>query len=216
MRNLTCIHMEDLKGKYIRWSEECVWQLFGTTLTIIKTLESSFTGDKSSCVRLNETGRDIWDLCDGTKTFDVIVDQLLQEYKGESEKIRENVEKTISTLKEQGFLTYEEALKKYDMPEILSEKVLPQKYPIWDDNVIWDEVEGHIVAMNNQTGLIFEVPDEAEDMWKLCDGKKKVDEILSILKEKGTINEEMPAFMFNLLFKRFIKLGLLSLRDEPT
>lgn len=202
--------MEYLKREYIRWSVDCVWQPVGTILVVLKTAESSPpTEDKSSSVTLNETGRAIWELCDGTKTFDVIVDHLLKEYKGDPEQIRESVEETISALKEQGFLTYEETPKEYD---ILN--VSPQKYPIWHDNVIWNEEKGHIVAMDNQTGRVFPVPDEAADMWKLCDGKKTVNEILSILKGKGEINEEMSAYNYKLLFKQLIKLELLSLRDE--
>jgi hypothetical protein len=202
--------MEYLKKKYIRWSEDCVWQPMGTILVILKTSESGpSTEDKSPSVTLNETGRAIWELCDGTKTFDVIVGHLLKEYKGDPEQIRKSVEETISALKEQGFLTYEETPKKYGILNVPF-----QKYPIWHDNVIWNEEKGHIVAMNNQTGRVFPVPDEAADMWKLCDGKKTVNEILSVLKEKGAINEEMSAYKFKLLFKQLIKLELLSLKDE--
>lgn len=204
--------MEDVKGEYIRWSEDCVWQSIGTILIAIKTSGSElFTEDKSSSVTLNETGRAIWNLCDGTKTLDVIIDHLLEEYEGDPEQIRENVEKTLQTLKEQGFLTYEETPEEYDIF-----KISPHTYPIWDENVTWNETEGHVVAMNNQTGRIVPVPDEAGDMWKLCDGKKTVDEILSILREKGAITEEMPAVKFKLLFKQLVKLELLALKDEPT
>lgn len=203
--------MEDVKGEYIRWSENCVWQPIGSVLAVLKVSESGPSAeDKSSSVNLNETGRAIWELCDGTKTLDIIVDQLLEEYEGDPEQIRENVEETISALKEQGFLTYEETPKEYDIL-----RVPPQKYLVWHDNVIWNEEKDHVVAMDNQTGRAFPVPDEAKEMWKLCNGKKTVGEILSVLNEKGAITEETPAYKFKLLLKQLIKLELLSLRDEP-
>ena len=204
--------MEDVKGKYIRWSEDCVWQPIGAVMAVIKTSGfGSSNEDNIQRVTLNETGRAIWELCDGTRTLDIIFDQLLKEYEGDPEQIRENVRETISALKEQHFLTYEETPRKYDMLEVPS-----QEYVAWGDNVIWNEEENHVVAMNNQTGRVFPIPDEAGDMWRFCDGRKTVNEILSILREKGLITEKMPAVEFKLLFKQFVKLELLSLRNEPT
>ena len=204
--------MEDVKEKYICWSEDCVWQPVGAVMAVLKTSESGpSTEDRSPRVTLNETGRAIWELCDGTRTLDTIFDQLLEEYEGDPEQIRENVRKTISALKEQNFLKYGETPRKHDILEVPS-----HKYLVWDDDVIWNEVENHVVAMNNQTGLVFPVPDEAKEMWKLCDGKKTVSEILSILREKEVITEKMPAVEFKLLLKQLVKLGFLSLRNEPT
>jgi hypothetical protein len=58
--------------------------------------------------------------------------------------------------------------------------ILPHMYVIWNENIIWDEVEGHMIAMDNYTGKALTIPDEAREMWKLCSGEKSVGEILSI------------------------------------
>ncbi|MBU7027324.1 MAG: PqqD family protein [Theionarchaea archaeon] len=207
--------MEDLKGKYIRWSDDCVWQSFGDSISILRILPPEQglipEEEKSPGVRLSTGGKDIWGLCDGTRTIETIVCELAEEYEGDPEEMGENVKEVISTLKEKEFLTYEETPRKYD--EI---KILHQKYMIWEDNTIWNEVEGQVLALHNETGLTYEFTPESGELWKLCDGKRTVTDILSILEEKGIINENMSASGFILLMKRFVKSGLLVMKDAPT
>jgi hypothetical protein len=205
------ILMEDLKGRYIRWSDACVWQSFGTSLAILRVSlpDSQPLQEAEQGIKLNTTAKDIWNLCDGTRTFEDIITQLLEEYQGEPERIQENVERIISMLKKQGFLTCEDAPRFYALCEIS-----PQKYSIWNDSIIWDEVEGQVVAMNNTTGMALPIPDEASGMWKACDGKKQVEDILSSLKSEGLITEKMPLARFKLLLKQWIKLGFITLKDE--
>lgn len=206
--------MEDPTKKYIRWSEACVWQPLGGSLTILKVTRAEPglipVEEKSPGVRLNEVGRDIWDLCDGTRSFEDIVDQLLEEYEGEPGKIRENIRKVISDLREKEFLTYEDEIKDYDVVE-----VPPQKYLIWDDNVLWNEMEGQIIAMNNETGMSLELPKELGEIWKLCDGTRSAKEIIFVLKEKGIFNEGELSGGFYLLFKQLVKLQMITVADRP-
>jgi hypothetical protein len=206
--------MEPIGKMYIRWSEDCVWHSSGNSITIAK-FPNPQPGliqeeEKILGMKLNEVGRDIWDLCDGTRTLDGIVNQLLKEYEGDPVKIREGVEKTILNLEEKRFLTYEETVKEYEQIELS-----PQEYLAWNDNTIWNEVEGHVVIMNNITGMSFDFPEELGESWKLCDGTKSVKEIFTTLEEEGIINEGVPASGFYLLFKQLIKLGHLTLRREP-
>jgi len=212
----TCfISMEDSTEKYIRWSENCVWQTFGDTVTILdlsQALEPSLipTEEKKAGIRLNPVGKDVWDLCDGTRTLKGIINQLFEEYEGDPEKIRKDVEGLISNLKERGLLTYEDTPKEYKIIEVPSEK-----YLVWHDNVLWNEVEGQVIAMNNETGMSFEFTPELGEIWKLCDGKNPVRKIFAALEEKGIINEKQPSSAFRLLFKQFLMLGMVALRDEP-
>lgn len=113
-------------------------------------------------------------------------------------------------MEEKRFLTYEETVKEYGKIELS-----PQEYLAWNDNTIWNEVEGHVVIMNNETGMSFDFPEELGESWKLCDGTKSVKEIFTTLEEEGIINEGVPASGFYLLFKQLIKLGHLTLRREP-
>ncbi len=214
MCDLACIHMEDPQGKYIRWSENCVWQSFGDRVNIVKVTQPQPglipLEEKNLGVRLNPIGKDVWDLCDGTRSFEDIISCLLEEYEGDPEKIRKDTENLIATLNEREFLTYEDTPRAYNVIEVLSEK-----YLVWDDNVLWNEVEGQVIAMNNETGMSMEFPQELGEIWKLCDGKKAVKELFSSLEEKGIINEEQPSSGFSLLFKQFLKLRMLTLKDEP-
>ena len=204
--------MEDLKGRYIRWSEACVWQPFGTSLAILRVPlpDSPPLQKDEQGLKLNTTAKDIWNLCDGTRTFEGIITQLLKEYQGEPERIRENAEKIVSMLLEQGFLTSEDAPRFYAVCEIS-----PHKFAIWSNNVIWNEVENQVVALNNSTGMALPIPDEASGMWKACNGKNPVEDILSTLKSEGLITEKMPLAKFKLLLKQWIKLGFITLKDEP-
>lgn len=206
------VFMEDLKGQYIRWSDNCVWQRFGMSLAILRVSETSpgSIPEKNQGIQLNEAGRDIWDLCDGTRTLESIINQVLQEYEGDPERIRKNVEETVSMLKDKGFITYEKTLHPYTVCEIS-----PQHSVIWDESVLWNEEEGHVVAMNNYTGIVLPLPDEAGELWKLCNGKKSVGEIFSLLKSKGIINKEMPSARFTLLLKQWIKLGMITVGNAP-
>lgn len=214
MCSSVCIDMKGPTEKYIRWSEHCVWHFFSGSLTILKLsrIESGLIPEeeKSTEMRLNPEGKDLWDLCDGTRTINDIVKQLLEEYEGEPDEIRNDVQKTISNLKEKEFLTYEESIKEYDVAE-----VPPEKYVMWDDNVLWKEVEGQVIAMNNETGLSFEFPSESGEVWKLCDGTRSAGEIISVLEGKGLVNEDAPSGEFYLLFKQLVKLGMVTLRDAP-
>lgn len=206
--------MEGPAEKYIRWSEHCVWHSFGGSLTILR-LSRTEPGlipedEKSAGMRLNSVGKDLWNLCDGTRTLDDIVEQLLEEYEGEPEEIRNDVQKVISNLKEKEFLTYEEEIKDYDVVE-----VPPRKYVMWDDDVLWNEVEGQVIAMNNKTGISLEFPTELSEVWKLCDGTRSAGEIISVLEEKGLVNEDAPSGGFYLLLKQLVKLGMVTVRDAP-
>ncbi|MBU6998500.1 MAG: PqqD family protein [Theionarchaea archaeon] len=203
--------MEDLKGRYVRWSEACVWQPFGTSLAILRVLApDSSPSQESEGIKLNATGKDVWDLCDGTRTVDDIVAQLLEEYQGEPERIQESVETIVLMLQERGFLTCEST------PHLYSVREIPlQDYACWNDTIIWNEVEGQVVAMNNSTGVALPIPTEAAEMWKLCNGKTAVEDIFSILKSKGLITQKMPLAKFKLLLKQWIKLNFIILKDEP-
>lgn len=206
--------MEEFTGKYICWSNDCVWQSFGATMCILRVSDPEPglipVEEKSPGVTLSTGGKDIWELCDGTRTVETIINQLLEEYEGEPEEIRENVKDVILTLVEKKFVTLEEKPKKGD--EI---KILPQQYVVWQDNVIWNEVEGQVLAMDNETGTSFEFTVESGELWKLCDGRKSIKEMLSILEERGIINEDMPASSYILLVKRFVKFGMLLVKDTP-
>ena len=194
------------------WSEACVWQSFDSTVVIAKVSESepeSIFSRTGSQIQLNEVGMDIWYLCDGTNTLKDIVDHLAQKYK-DTKEARKAAEEAVSTLKELEFITYEETPKECEPIEIS-----PEHYLVWDDNVYWNELEGRVVAMHNLTGTTFTFSDTTSKAWKLCDGKNPVADILSLLKEKGMVNQESPSEEFILLFKQFIKLGMLSLLDNP-
>jgi len=204
--------MRTCEGKYIRWSEDCVWQSFGDAVTILRVSPPEQglipEEEKSPGVRLTAGGKDIWELCDGTRTLETIVHQLKEEYEGDPEKIWKNVETVISDLKEKEFLTYEET------PTLCEEMmILPHHIITWDDNVIWNEVEGQVLVLDNETGTTYEFTPESGEMWKLCDGSRSVRDVLSILEGQGVINEDMSASSFVLLMKRFIKSGLLMVRD---
>jgi hypothetical protein len=203
--------MENSEGKYIRWSEDCVWNPVGDTLAVVKVpppdIGCVITEEVISGIVLNSIGRDIWDLCNGTRTFEDIVSQLLAEYKGDTEKIRDDIQTTVSQLKEESFLTYEDTSKAYNPV------TLPlQGYPVWGDNVIWNEIEGKIMAINDDTGVPFELKDEMGELWKLCDGSITIGEIMTRLEEKGTINEDMPPGGFTLFLKQWLALGLLTVK----
>lgn len=199
--------------KYIRWSESCVWQPIGDTLAIVKVPppESGFGfgDDMVPGMMLNVVGRDIWDLCDGTRTFDSIVDQLLEEYKGDPEKIRENVKKAIENLEKEGFLTFEDNSNVYDVLN------LPLSgYPVWNDTVIWNEIEGQVMAMNDETGVPLKLTDEMAELWKLCTGSHTVNEVITLLEDKGFINEDMPPAGIKLALKQWIKLGMVTVKEK--
>ena len=206
--------MEVPTEKYIRWADACVWHPLGGSLTILRVTKGEPglipTEEKSPGVRLNEVGKDIWDLCDGTRSFDNIVNQLLEEYEGEPEEIREGINKVISDLKVRDFITYEDEIKDYHVVE-----VPPGKYLAWDDNVLWNEMEGQVIAMNNETGISFEFPKELGEVWKLCDGTRSVQEIISVLKEKGTVTEGELSGGFYLLFKQLVKMQMITVADKP-
>lgn len=89
--------MEPIGKMYIRWSEDCVWHSSDNSITIAKfpNLQPGLIREEEKIpgMKLNEVGRDIWDLCDGTRTLDGIVNQLLEEYEGDPVKIRKDVEK---------------------------------------------------------------------------------------------------------------------------
>jgi hypothetical protein len=206
--------MNDLEHKYIRWSDNCVWHPFGETLAVVNTATPDAglipAEDRTSGIQLNDVGRDVWELCDGSRTFETIYEQLLEEYEGDSGKIKADLKKMVINLEEKGFLTLEDAPREYESTEID-----PDMYPYWDDNVLWNEMENQVLAMNNQTGVSFEFPEDLGKFWKLCNGKKTVSDILSTLGEKGVVNKTQSEDVFNLLLKQLIKLNMVVMRDSP-
>ncbi|MGC1120745.1 MAG: PqqD family peptide modification chaperone [Candidatus Methanofastidiosia archaeon] len=206
--------MKDLEHKYIRWSDNCVWQAFGDTLAVVQTTTPEAglipAEDHTPGIQLNDVGKDVWELCDGSKTFTAIYEQLLEEYEGDPGKIEEDLRKTVTKLKEKEFLTFEDTPREYESTEIS-----PGMYPYWDDNVLWNEVENQVLAMNNQTGVSFEFPEDLGKFWKLCDGKRTVGEILATLEEKGLVDETRSRNVFNLLLRQLIKLNMIVMRDFP-
>lgn len=214
MVNSLFISMKDLEHKYIRWSDNSVWQPFGETLAVVHTTTPDEglipAEDCTPGIQLNDVGKDVWELCDGSRTFKTIYEQLLEEYEGDPGKIKEDLRKTVTKLKEKGFLTFEDTPREYELTEIN-----PDMYPYWDDNVLWNEVENQVLAMNNQTGVSFEFPEDLGKFWKLCNGKKTVSDILATLEEKGVVNKTQPKNVFNLLLKQLIKLNMVVMRDSP-
>lgn len=53
---------------------------------------------------LNRTASDIWELCDGTRTITGIARELAAAYSEDLNQIREEVEATIRSFRESGFL----------------------------------------------------------------------------------------------------------------
>ncbi|MBU7013937.1 MAG: PqqD family protein [Theionarchaea archaeon] len=206
--------MKDLEHKYIRWSDNCVWQSFGETLAVLHTLMPDAglipAENVTPRIQLNDVGKDVWELCDGTRTFKTIFEQLLEEYEGDPEKIEENLRKTAIELEKKGFLSFEDTPKEYEYTDIN-----PEMYPYWDDNVLWNEVENQVLAMNNQTGVSFEFPEDLGKLWKLCDGKSTLREILVILEREGGVDKPHPKNMVHLLLKQLIKLNMIVMRDSP-
>jgi hypothetical protein len=205
--------MQKCKGKYIRWSEDCVWHSIGDALAVVKVSPPDGgyipADDVISGIVLNSIGRDIWDLCDGTRTFESIINQLLEEYKGDPEKIRGDIQKTVSQLKKESFVTYEDTSKTYDQI-----KIFLQKYVTWNNHVSWKETNGMITATNSNTDITIELKDEMGVFWKLCDGSKTINEVITCLEEDGTINEDMPPSGFILLLKKLLKLSMVSVIDD--
>jgi hypothetical protein len=61
--------------------------------------------DGREALILNETASDIWRLSDGELTLAGIVDVLATAYGVPAEAIRDEVERTVSTLRDSGFLS---------------------------------------------------------------------------------------------------------------
>ena len=55
-------------------------------------------------VKLNDTAAEIWGCISENKSLDEIVSCMLEKYEVDEEKLRQDVTKTIKTLKEQGFI----------------------------------------------------------------------------------------------------------------
>lgn len=55
-------------------------------------------------VKLNDTAAEIWGYISENKSLDEIVSCMLEKYEVDEEKLRQDVTKTIKTLKEQGFI----------------------------------------------------------------------------------------------------------------
>ncbi len=53
---------------------------------------------------LNRTASDIWELCDGTRTIAGIARELADAYSEDLDQVREEVEATIRSFRESGFL----------------------------------------------------------------------------------------------------------------
>lgn len=206
--------MKENQQKYVRWSENCVWQPVGEMLFIAKVLHHNEgltpAREKNDGKKLNGAGKDIWDLCDGTRTMEEIVNQLMEEYTGDPEEIHSDVQNAVSKLIEEEFLVWGEKSEKCHPLEIKM-----KEYPTWDGNVLWNQVDNEVVVINNVTGLDYGFRDDVAETWKLCSGKQSLDEILSILEERGIINEENPPVRFKLLIKQFINIGVVTMRKEP-
>lgn len=207
--------MEESGKKYIRWSETCVWQTFGSSMSILKILQSvselASQENTTPRIRLNQPGKDVWELCDGTRSVKEIVHHLLEEYEGDPETISKEVREAISELEKRGFLTEEDTVKPYTPVEILVDT-----YVRWDDMVMWNEVEGKIVVMNNKTSNSLELPETVGEVWLLCDGKKTVREIFSHITAEKNAEEQISFGELKLSLKQLIKLGMLTLKDAPS
>lgn len=61
--------MEPVGKMYICWSGDCVWHSSGNSITIAKfpNLQPGLIQEEEKILgmKLNEVGRDIWDLCNG-------------------------------------------------------------------------------------------------------------------------------------------------------
>ncbi len=55
-------------------------------------------------VKLNETAAEIWENIAAGKTVDEMIAAMLEKYEVDGEKLREDVESTIKTFDEQGFI----------------------------------------------------------------------------------------------------------------
>ncbi len=60
--------------------------------------------DFHGMIKLNDTAAEIWGYISEGKNIDEIVVSMLEKYEIGEEKLREDVEKVISTLSEQGFI----------------------------------------------------------------------------------------------------------------
>jgi hypothetical protein len=56
-------------------------------------------------VTLNRSGAAVWELCDGTRTPDNIVEALLESFEGERHLIARDVRDTLQQLTDQGVVT---------------------------------------------------------------------------------------------------------------
>jgi len=82
---------------------------------ILKALENGEdVSDRGSVIliisgmmhQLNLVGGTVWDLCDGSRTLDQIVDEMARDFDVEREILREDVEEFVDGLIERGWLTH--------------------------------------------------------------------------------------------------------------
>jgi len=82
---------------------------------ILKALENGEdVSDRGSVIliisgmmhQLNLVGGAVWDLCDGSRSLDQIVDEMARDFDVEREILREDVEEFVNDLVERGWLTH--------------------------------------------------------------------------------------------------------------
>lgn len=196
---------------YVRWVKNCVWQTFGETLLILNASKQDptlFSGDEYPGVMLNETAKDIWELCDGTRTLEDICGELLELYGGDTAVICDSAADTISALKDAALIEFLETPDKYDQIELP-----PQKYAVPSSAVQLQGKDNRVSAHDNKTDTTFEFSTEISTLWKLCDGSRSIRQILDKLSELDLINEDQPAGRMKLVIKQLIHYGLLELSD---
>lgn len=75
---------------------------------------------------------------------------------------------------------------------------LLDKTPERTNDVIWRNVEGEaaVVVLNMASGKFYIFKDKEAEIWKLCDGKRTCQQILSIMKKsQGTRERDIIKFI---------------------
>lgn len=93
--------------------------------------------------------------------------------------------------------------------------MLPDGYPVRSDGIVWRDIAGEVVIVNQDDGTIRTLNRTASYIWTLADGTRRLIDIADSLSERYEVTREQACADASEFCLQLVEAGLIAVRGVP-
>lgn len=91
--------------------------------------------------------------------------------------------------------------------------MLPDGYPVRNDEIVWRDIAGEVVIVDQDDGTIRTLNKTASYLWMLADGTRTITDLADSLAERYEVTREQARADASEFLRELAETGLIAVRD---